>query len=189
MSEGEDTTQYVPTANPTGGAIKNALARADAWEKCPTRPGTPGWGPEVDGLITLAAAYRAARREAEEAKAALSGRTVSCVCGGEDVAALQSKITAANARIAEMEKDWHDLVMWWCDTEARSSEAHAVYQEEAHRRGDVRHPDAYADLSEPTKEWDRVLVRWFQRELEIWHTPGKPAAAEQEQPKDTNAKV
>jgi hypothetical protein len=52
------------------------------------------------------------------------------------------------------------VLVHWQDVEARSAEAHAVYQQEAHRRGDVRHPDAYADLSEPTKEWDRVLVRW-----------------------------
>lgn len=52
------------------------------------------------------------------------------------------------------------LASWWDDTEARSAEAHAVYQQEAHRRGDVRHPDAYEDLSDATKEWDRVLVRW-----------------------------
>jgi len=53
-----------------------------------------------------------------------------------------------------------ELLRWWSDVEARSADAHAVYQVEAHRRGDVRHPDAYADLSEATKEWDRVLVRW-----------------------------
>jgi hypothetical protein len=52
------------------------------------------------------------------------------------------------------------IAAWWDDTEARSAEAHDVYQREAHRRGDIRHPDAYADLSEATKEWDRVLVRW-----------------------------
>lgn len=52
------------------------------------------------------------------------------------------------------------LVGFWSDVEARSSDAHDAYQAEAHRRGDVRHADAYADLSEPTKEWDRVLVRW-----------------------------
>jgi hypothetical protein len=53
-----------------------------------------------------------------------------------------------------------ELIAFWSDTEARSADAHAVYQKEAHRRGDVRHPDAYADLSDATKEWDRVLVRW-----------------------------
>lgn len=49
---------------------------------------------------------------------------------------------------------------WWDDTEARAAEAHAVYQMEAHRRGDVRHAESYNDLPEATKEWDRVLVRW-----------------------------
>ena len=52
------------------------------------------------------------------------------------------------------------LLSWWGDVEARSADAHAVYQREAHRRGDVRHHDAYEELSDATKEWDRVLVRW-----------------------------
>jgi len=63
------------------------------------------------------------------------------------------------------------LRAFWSDTEARSADAHAVYQAEAHRRGDVRHPDAYDDLSEPTKEWDRVLVRWVQSTLAAHPTP------------------
>lgn len=65
----------------------------------------------------------------------------------------QPEGNAAQSRLAEVEK-------YWADTEARAADAHSVYQAEAHRRGDVRHPDAYADLSEATKEWDRVLVRW-----------------------------
>ena len=55
------------------------------------------------------------------------------------------------------------VVAWWNDVEARAAEAHAVYQTEARRRGDVRHKDAYEQLDEPTKEWDRVLVRWVAR--------------------------
>lgn len=55
-----------------------------------------------------------------------------------------------------------ELERFWADTETRSADAHHVYQVEAHRRGDVRHPDKYEDLSEATKEWDRVLVRWVQ---------------------------
>lgn len=43
---------------------------------------------------------------------------------------------------------------------ALSSRLHDIYQKEAHRRGDVRHHDNYNDLSEDTKEWDRVLARW-----------------------------
>jgi len=46
------------------------------------------------------------------------------------------------------------------DLEALSSRLHDVYQKEAHRRGDVRHDDDYAALSDDTKEWDRVLARW-----------------------------
>ena len=46
------------------------------------------------------------------------------------------------------------------DVEELSARFHDIYQKEAHRRGDVRHADAYADLSDATKEWDRVLARW-----------------------------
>lgn len=46
------------------------------------------------------------------------------------------------------------------DIEALSARLHEVYQKEAHRRGDVRHADAYEDLPDLTKEWDRVLARW-----------------------------
>lgn len=49
------------------------------------------------------------------------------------------------------------------DLEALSSRLHDIYQAEAHRRGDIRHPDRYEDLSEATKEWDRVLARWILR--------------------------
>jgi hypothetical protein len=45
--------------------------------------------------------------------------------------------------------------------ERLSARLHDIYQKEAHRRGDVRHADAYDDLSEETKEWDRVLARWI----------------------------
>lgn len=51
------------------------------------------------------------------------------------------------------------------DIEALSARLHEIYQKEAHRRGDVRHADDYAALSEPTKEWDRVLARWI---VEHW---------------------
>jgi hypothetical protein len=61
------------------------------------------------------------------------------------------------------------LTAYWSDTEARSKDAHNVYQKEAHSRGDVRHPDDYEDLSESTKEWDRVLVRWVQETLGMEH--------------------
>ena len=38
---------------------------------------------------------------------------------------------------------------------------HAIYQKEARRQGDIRHPDEYAKLSENTKEYDRVLARYI----------------------------
>jgi len=79
--------------------------------------------------------------------------------------------------VAERDKEWkagtvaavalavaeerRALREYWSDIEARSADAHAAYQAEAHRRGDVRHADAYADLPEATKEWDRVLIRWI----------------------------
>jgi hypothetical protein len=49
------------------------------------------------------------------------------------------------------------------DIEHLSARLHDVYQKEAHRRGDIRHADSYVDLSEDTKEWDRVLARWILR--------------------------
>jgi hypothetical protein len=69
-----------------------------------------------------------------------------------------------------------EAAKWWDDTEARSAEAHAVYQAEAHRRGDVRHPDEYVDLSEETKEWDRVLVRWVAQTIRAGGTVPRTAA-------------
>lgn len=45
--------------------------------------------------------------------------------------------------------------------EALAARLHDIYQVEAHRRGDVRHADAYDDLPDDTKEWDRVLARWI----------------------------
>lgn len=57
------------------------------------------------------------------------------------------------------------------DVEALSARLHDIYQKEAHRRGDVRHPDTYGDLSESTKEWDRVLARWI---VEHWRPAFDP---------------
>jgi hypothetical protein len=45
-------------------------------------------------------------------------------------------------------------------TEALAEAFHNVYQAEAKRQGDVRHKDAYADLPENIKEYDRVLARY-----------------------------
>jgi hypothetical protein len=57
--------------------------------------------------------------------------------------------------------------------EALSARLHDIYQKEAHRRGDVRHADAYEDLADATKEWDRVLARWIIR----YFTPSFPPDA------------
>lgn len=37
---------------------------------------------------------------------------------------------------------------------------HSIYQAEAERQGDKRHPDDYADLPEGTKNFDRVLAKY-----------------------------
>ncbi len=47
------------------------------------------------------------------------------------------------------------------NVESLSARLHDIYQAEAHRRGDVRHADAYDSLPDDTKEWDRVLARWI----------------------------
>lgn len=65
------------------------------------------------------------------------------------------------------------------DVEALSSRLHDVYQLEAHRRGDVRHDDDYATLSEDTKEWDRVLARWILRNFAPRFSPDEVPPAEQ----------
>lgn len=57
--------------------------------------------------------------------------------------------------------------------EALSARLHEIYQAEAHRRGDVRHADAYEDLSDDTKEWDRVLARWIIRYWDPVFDPAK----------------
>lgn len=58
----------------------------------------------------------------------------------------------------------------WEDLEKLSAELHDIYQKEAHRQevegiGPVRHYDEYEKLSEPVKEFDRVLARYIQRLL------------------------
>lgn len=45
--------------------------------------------------------------------------------------------------------------------EKLAAEIHDIYQQEAKRQGDVRHKDAYADLPENVKEFDRVLARFI----------------------------
>lgn len=43
--------------------------------------------------------------------------------------------------------------------ETVSAQLHDVYIKEAKRQGDVRHKDAYEELPENIKEFDRVLAR------------------------------
>lgn len=45
--------------------------------------------------------------------------------------------------------------------EPLSATLHAVYQREARRQGEGRHPDDYETLPEHTKEYDRVLARFI----------------------------
>ena len=52
------------------------------------------------------------------------------------------------------------------DVEKMATEFHAVYQAEARRQGDVRHPDTYESLPENTKEYDRALARHVLAEIE-----------------------
>ena len=51
------------------------------------------------------------------------------------------------------------------DVEELAAKFHEVYQVEARRQGDVRHKDAYSDLPENIKEFDRVLARYVLSEL------------------------
>ena len=44
--------------------------------------------------------------------------------------------------------------------EELAEQLHDVYQLEAYRKNDVRHPDAYTDLDEGIKEYDRVIARF-----------------------------
>lgn len=44
--------------------------------------------------------------------------------------------------------------------ETLAAKFHEIYQQEAKRQGDVRHKDAYGDLPENIKEFDRVLARY-----------------------------
>lgn len=48
--------------------------------------------------------------------------------------------------------------------EALAEKLHEIYQQEAHRQGDVRHKDDYADLPDNIKEFDRVLARYILHE-------------------------
>lgn len=54
-----------------------------------------------------------------------------------------------------------------CDVEALSAKFHDIYQQEAKRQGDVRHKDAYADLAENIKEFDRILARYVLAQLRL----------------------
>lgn len=45
--------------------------------------------------------------------------------------------------------------------EELSAVLHEIYQKEAHRQNNARHPDPYESLSENVKEFDRVLARYI----------------------------
>lgn len=47
--------------------------------------------------------------------------------------------------------------------EPLSARLHAIYQREARRQGDIRHPDDYEALPEHTKDFDRVLAHFILR--------------------------
>jgi hypothetical protein len=47
------------------------------------------------------------------------------------------------------------------NVEKLSARLHDIHQKEAARQGDKRHHDSYDELSEPIKEFDRVLARWI----------------------------
>jgi hypothetical protein len=47
--------------------------------------------------------------------------------------------------------------------EALSAKFHSIYQAEARRQGNLRHHDDYTQLSEATKDYDRVLARFVMK--------------------------
>lgn len=47
--------------------------------------------------------------------------------------------------------------------ETLAAEIHNVYQREAERQKDVRHPDDYDELPENLKDYDRALAKWVVR--------------------------
>lgn len=96
---------------------------------------------------------------------------------------LEKERDEARAEVARLVRLHDDVERYWQEAEERlkdvaerqreacaswfvsnlenaAADAHAAYQREAHRRGDVRHADNYDDLPDATKEWDRVLCRW-----------------------------
>lgn len=44
---------------------------------------------------------------------------------------------------------------------------HDVYQIEAKRQDDVRHPDDYGDLPESVKDYDRALAKWLCENFDV----------------------
>jgi len=51
--------------------------------------------------------------------------------------------------------------LYGIDIEQLSSRLHDIYQKQANASDVVRHSDNYEELSEHTKEYDRVLARWI----------------------------
>lgn len=75
-----------------------------------------------------------------------------------------------NKRMGELHDEIEDINGDWRDIETLSAKIHDIYQAEAKRQGDVRHKDAYADLTENVKEFDRVLARFIAKEIESSET-------------------
>lgn len=65
-------------------------------------------------------------------------------------------------------------VSW--EIETLSAKLHDIYMQEARRQGDVRHKDAYADLTENIKEFDRVLARFILEQIDLAREKGEAAA-------------
>lgn len=161
---------------------KTAEAERDAAEADYNKAHSEGWADHEDLVSTASGLAHRVGEVLVERDAAIARAEKAEAQVREDTGRLDdwsARLVRAEEQTNKYERNWYDaraerdaalaqvkqLREFWADLEARSADAHAVYQAEAHRRGDVRHPDAYADLSEATKEWDRVLVRWVQSTL------------------------
>lgn len=79
----------------------------------------------------------------------------------------QERATAQQERHNNWERTMYDKLREKYSEEERHSDLeelaakfHDIYQEVAHRHGDIRHSDNYYELSDEIKEYDRALARW-----------------------------